>query len=585
MFRYSSIPFAATVLAAAGALAQSSDFRPVDDAMLLNPDPADWLQLNRTYDQHRHSPLDQINTDNVDELTLAWARGMPLGSQETVPIVHDGVLYTVQPGASVIAVDATTGDEIWTHYRNFSPEVQRSLGRAELSRTKSIGIYGDVVVYPAPDGFLVGLDARTGEVRYETRIFDPATQTEHTGGVLIAEGKAITNRTCEERVGCFIAAHDALTGEELWKFYNTAAPGTPDGDTWGDLPTDLRIASSWGLPGSYDPVRRMTFWGIANPKPYTRLSRHGSAEGTATTAPADLYSNSTVGIDADTGELVWYYQHNPGDDWDLDHLHERTLITTPVNPDPAAVKWINPAIDRGEERDIVVDVGEGGGVFALDRMTGEFLWAMPFPYDIPEFHISNINVETGRTEINRERLFVQDGDRVLVCYHNTRSFWSTAYDPDKNALYVPFHDACLDMTANEGAASGYGPRNGVLRPGLDLEDYTGIAKIDMETGRWDRIHSQAAPGNGSALVTAGNLLFWGDMARRFRAFDSDTGEILWETILGGIVQTSTITYAVDGRQYVLVMTGNAQSGTATPSAISGVSTVMGHNTIYAFALR
>jgi len=566
------------------AIGQAGTYRTVDNDMLLNPDPSDWLMINRTYDQQRFSPLDQVNATNVNGLQLAWARGLPLGSQETVPLVHDGVLYVVQPGASVLAVDATTGDELWVYYRDISTDVTQHIGRPELSRTKNIGIYGDVIIYPAPDGFLVGLDARTGELRWETEVFDPATRTQHTGGVLIADGKAITNRTCARRVGCFIAAHDALTGEELWKFYNTAAEGTPDGDTWGGLPEEQRAASSWGLPGSYDPERRITYWGIANPSPYTRLTRHGSADAISNTAPSNLYSNSTVALDIDTGELVWYYQHSPGDDWDLDHLHERTLVTTRIEPDPGAVKWINPGAARGEDRDTVVAVGEGGGIWMLDRTTGQFLWAMPFPYDIPEFHIANINVETGRTEINSERLFIQDGDRRLVCYHNTRSFWSTAYDPDKNSLYIPYHDACLDMTANSQAASGYGPRNGILRPGIDPNEYANIAKVNLATGEMERIYSQAEPGNGSALVTAGNLLFWGDMARRFRAFDSDSGEILWETVLGGIAQTSTITYAVDGRQYVLVMTGNAQSGTATPMAISRISTVQGHNAIYAFAL-
>ncbi|HSG64429.1 MAG TPA: PQQ-binding-like beta-propeller repeat protein, partial [Gammaproteobacteria bacterium] len=392
MHKFGTTVSSLLVALACPAIAQVDAYRPVDDAMLLNPDPADWLMLNRTYDEQRFSPLAQLNRDNVDGLQLAWARGLPLGSQETVPIVHDGVLYVVQPGASIIAVDATTGDEIWTYYRNIPAEVTGVIGRPELSRTKSIGIYADLILYPAPDGFLVALDARTGALRWETKIHEPADQTEHTGGVLVAEGKVITNRTCETRAGCFIAAHDARTGEELWKFYNTAAPGTSDGETWGDVPLEARAASSWGLPGSYDPERRITYWGIANPKPYTRLSRHGSADAISNTAPADLYSNSTVALDVDTGELVWYYQHSPGDDWDLDHLHERTLLSTRLEPDPAAVKWINPSLARGTERDVVVAVGEGGGIWTLDRATGEFLWATPFPYDIPEFHISNINV-------------------------------------------------------------------------------------------------------------------------------------------------------------------------------------------------
>ena len=210
------------------ALGQMNAYRPVDDQMLLDPDPSDWLMINRTYDQQRFSPLEQINRDNVSQLSLAWARGLALGTQETVPLVHDGVLYVVQPGASVLAVDATNGDEIWTYYRELSGEAVQFVGRPETARTKNLGIYEDLIFYPAPDGFLVALDARTGDVRWETKIFDFDSGTLHTGGVLVADGKVITNRTCEQRVGCFISAHDARTGEEAWKFYNTAAPGTRD---------------------------------------------------------------------------------------------------------------------------------------------------------------------------------------------------------------------------------------------------------------------------------------------------------------------------------------------------------------------
>jgi len=540
--------------------------------------------INRTYDEQRFSPLDQINRENVGQLRMAWARGLPRGAQETTPIVYDGVMYVVQPGAGVIAIDATNGDQIWEYWREIPRAAVEFVGEAETARTKNIAIYADLVFYPSPDGYLVGLDARTGEVRWETKVFDYDTNTEHTGGVLVADGKVITNRTCEQRIGCFIVAHDAVTGEEVWKFYNTAAPGTPHGDSWGDVPLEGRIASSWGLPGSYDPERRITIWGIANPKPYTRLTRHGSADAISRIAPADLYSNTTVAIDIETGELAWYYQHLPGDDWDADHLHERTLITTRFDPDPAAVKWINPGIARGEEREAVVAVGEGGGIWLLDRATGEFLWATPFPYDIPEFHISDIDVETGRTHINWDNVFKADGDRHLSCFHNTRSFWSTAYDPTRNALYIPFHDSCLDMTANAQSPSGWGPRIGVIRPGSDPDKFMGMAKIDLSTGKMEIIHSQPIPGNGSALVTGGDLLFWGDMARRFRAFDPDSGEILWEVVLGGIIQTSTISYAVDGRQYIAVLTGDGASGTNGPARLSGVTTFRGHNEIYVFAL-
>jgi alcohol dehydrogenase (cytochrome c) len=568
------------------ASAQVRDFKPVTREMLANPHPGDWLMLNRTYDEQRFSPLAQIDRRNVGQLRMAWSRGMAPGTVETVPIVYQGVMYFVSPGAGVLAVDATNGDLIWEYWRDVPKDMAASIGGPATARNKGLAIYEDMVYYESPDGFLIALDARTGKPRWETRVQDYKQRTQHTSAPLVAEGKVITGRTCETRAGCFIAAYDAKTGREAWKFYNTAAPGEPGGDSWGAAPVEQRVASAWGLPGSYDPARKLLYWAIANPKPYTRLKRHGSAEGTSRSAPADLYSNSTVALDVDTGKLAWHYQYLPGDDWDLDHIHERTLLRVPINPDPAAVKWINPAIPRGQERDVVVSVGEAGGIWVLDRATGQFLWAMPFPLDVPEFHISRIDVETGRTHINWDRVMKKNGDRILVCFHNTRSWWSTAYHPGTNALYVPYHDACLDMTANNDNPEGWGPRRAVMRPGSDPGTFSSIAKVNLSTGKIERIHTQPAPGNGSALVTAGDLLFWGDLNRRFRAFDAENGKILWEVVLGGMIMTSTISYAVNGRQYVAVMTGDGQSATANPLRLArgAVSPVRGHNAIYVFAL-
>lgn len=574
----------AAITAAVSAAEQAPPYRPVTDAMLVNPDASDWLMINRTYDEQRYSPLDQINRGNVANLKMVFARGLPQGSQESVPLVHDGVMYLIAPGGGILALDATTGDQIWEYWRDMPRAAVDAIGGPETARTKSIALYQDMVFYPAPDGFIVALDARTGKERWTTKAHDFATFTEHTGGIIVADGKLITNRTCEQRSGCFLAAHDAVTGREVWKFFTAPAPGEPGGDSWGGLPLDKRIASSWGLPGSYDPVRKRLYWGISNPKPYTRLKRHGSADAIPRTAPADLYSNSTVALNVETGALDWYYQHLPGDDWDADHLHERTLVRTRVLPDPASVKWINPTIPAGQEREIVIAAGEAGGLWALDRATGQFLWAIPFPYDTPNFHLANIDVRTGRTEINWNNVFQKEGDRHINCYHNVRSYWSTAYDPKRNSLYIPFHDTCLDMVASNANPMGFGPREGIMRPGSDPEKFSSIAKVDMATGKMSVIHSQKESGNGNALVTAGDILFWGDMNRRMRAFDPDTGAVLWEAILGGIIQTSTITYAVNGKQYLAVMTGDGQSGTAGPARLSGVTTVRAHNAVYVFAL-
>jgi alcohol dehydrogenase (cytochrome c) len=537
--------------------------------------------LNRTFDQQRFSPLNQINKSNVGQLRMAWSRGLPPGTQESVPIVYGGVMYLYAPGATIQAVNATNGDLIWEYARDYPRTVN-----PQAARNKNLGIYGDMIYFAAPDGFLLALDAKTGKLRWETKV-DEGGQT--AGGILVADGKVLTNRTCiqDVRSKCFIAAHDAMTGKEIWRFHTTAAAGEPGGDTWADMPTEQRAASPWGLPGSYDPKRKITYWGVANPDPYTRLSRHGRHDAVSYTAPANLYSNSTLALDIETGKLAWYYQELPGEDWDADHNQERMLLKIRVNPDPKHVKWINPALPRDEEREVIVTVGEGGGMFVLDQESGRFLWAHPFPYDDPNINMGPIDVKTGITSVNVDKLFKKDGDKILGCYHNTRALWSIAYHPGKNALYVPFQDQCLSMTANLKTKVGWGPRGGVMRPGIDPNKYMNIAKIDLSTGEMKILHSQPQAGTGSALVTAGDLVFWGDQNRRLRAFDADDGKILWETVIAGMTMNSTITYAVNGKQYVMVFTGEGQSVSAGPLGLTQKSmpkAVRGHNSIFVFAL-
>jgi alcohol dehydrogenase (cytochrome c) len=498
---------------------------------------------------------------------------MGMGTVESIPLVYRGIMYFAVPGAGVRALDAATGSAIWSY--------KRELGN---SRTKTLAIFDDLVFYTAPDGFIVALDARTGEMRWETK-----TSGGLTSGPIVVEGKVLTGRTCTgQRANCYISAHDARTGKEIWKFFTAAGPGEPGGETWGDAPEPTRTASTWGLPGSYDPVRKLIYWGVANPTPNTRMARHGgNPDAIPTFAPADLYSNSTVALNPETGKLAWYYQHLPGDDWDEDYTHERTLLRTPVSPDSRFVKWINPDIRRGSPRDIAVMVGEGGGIFALDRATGQFLWASPFPYDVKNFIISSIDVKTGITHLNTDLLFREPGQKHTLCFWNTRSYWPLAYHPALNSLYVPFVDNCLDMTSAipataEQAAVGE-KRVGARRAGTELDAFAGVAKVNMATGEVKRIYTGRAPGNGAMLATAGDLVFWGDLNQKFRAFDANSGKILWETTLQGAIQNSTITYAVNGKQYVAVFTGE---GALTGGLIdqAGIQPARRHNAIYVFAL-
>jgi alcohol dehydrogenase (cytochrome c) len=388
-----------------------------------------------------------------------------------------------------------------------------------------------------------------------------------------------------DRERCYVAAFDARTGKELWHTYTAPGPGEPGGDTWGGLPVDQRVSSPWGQPGSYDPVRNRVYWGFANPTPFTRIARHnGNVDAVPRSSPSELYSNSTVAMNPESGRIEWYHQHNPGDDWDFDYVQENLLVRSVVTPNPQAVKWINPRIPTGEQ-DLVVTLGEGGGLVALERETGRFLWETPFPFDVPQFHLSKVDVETGRTYLNWDLVAKKDGERHVACYSNTKSFFAMAYHPLKNSLYIPYNDVCIDQTANvKSLPSGAGPRNYIIRPGADPAAQAGIARVNVATGVVQRLHTQSVLSEGSVLPTAGEVVFWGDLSGRFHAFDAETGKLLWQTTIGGSVNSSTITYSVNGRQYVAVLAGNSGVTSALLRLFPERDRPVKRNAIYVFSL-
>ena len=563
------------VTAAPPAFSQVQNFTPVTDEMLRNPSPNDWLMYSRTYDAFRDSPLAQINAKNVKSLRMAWVRGLEAGTTETIPLVHDGVMYVIAPGGFVDALDATNGDLIWEYKRPF-----KNSGLASNERTKALAIYKDMIYFTAADGYVVALDARGGKVRWETS----KGETQNTSGALVVDGKVISGGTCGKGSdSCFIEADNADTGEKVWRFFTVAHPDDPGYASWGGSDNSQSMASTWGLPGSFDPGRNVLYWGVANPMPDQRMARHnGDPDGTSRKTPADLYSNSTLALDPATGKLIWYYQHLPGDDWDTDHTHERTLARVAFNPNPKFVKWINPTVPRGSVHDIAAMVAEGGTVFVLDRNNGQFLWAMPFPYDDPNYIMSDVDVKTGQTTLNWDLVYKKPGEHHIMCYWNTRSYWPTAYHEATQSLFVPYIDNCRDMTLN-----GPGVKGGwkvIPRPGSDPNALTGLARINLSTGEIMRFDVGRAPSNGAMLTTAGGLVFHGDMSRRFRAFDVKTGRKLWEGIVGGNVSVSTITYAVNGKQYVCVMTGYNPKVPELSAEVPDMHTPNNSNAIYVFAL-
>ena len=372
--RAAGVVLAALVVAAmAGAAAQERDFVPVTDAVLADPAPGDWLSWRRTVNGWGYSPLDQVNRDNVGDLRMVWTRALAPGRSEGTPLAYNGVLYMPQASDVIEALDAASGDLVWSHRRNLPEDVYDFVG-GNSANNRNIAIYDRYIVNTSDDSYIFGLDVETGEIAWETQIFDfRETPAGHSSGPIIADGKAISGRSCRPAGGpetCVIIAHDARTGEEVWRRRTIPAPGEPGDETWGGVPFEQRVHVGAWMPASYDPELRLVYQGtsVTSPAPKFML---GGVENT------HLYHNSTLALDVDTGEIRWHYQHL-NDHWDLDHPFERLLLDTAVAPDPAEVAWINPRITRGEVRKVMTGIpGKTGLVYTLDRETGEFLWAKP----------------------------------------------------------------------------------------------------------------------------------------------------------------------------------------------------------------
>ena len=526
--------------------------------MLHAPAPEDWLMWRRTLDSWGYSPLDQVTRENVNELRMVWTRALAPGRQEGTPLAYDGVLYMPQASDVIEAIDAVTGDLIWAHRRDLPDDVYDYVG-GNARNNRNIAIYDRFIINTSDDNFVFGLDATTGEIAWETQIFDyQVTPAGHSSGPIIADGRVISGRSCRPAGGpdsCVIVAHDARTGEELWRRHTIPKPGEPGDETWGGVPWEERLHVGTWMPASYDPELRLIYQGtsVTSPAPKFML---GGIDNT------HLYHNSTLALDVDTGEIRWYYQHL-NDHWDLDHPFERLLLDTAVSPNPNAVSWINPRLEPGEVRKVMTGIpGKTGVVYTLDRETGEFLWATP---TVTQNVISNIDGATGAVTENAEVVFSAEGQQVLACpnMHGGKDWEAGAYSPLTNTMYFPLRNMCqrlLATTAPDASHRIYALAvRHELAPGT--EQLGAVYAISAETGDTTWLYEQRAA-TLSLVATGGGLVFGGDANGRFRAFDHETGEVLWEINLGSPVSGFPVSYAVAGRQYVAVSTGGAAT---TPS--------------------
>ena len=590
-----ALGFGVSLLAfAAGAAAQPDpapvpemlrDFVPVTDAMLREPPPENWIGFRNGYALWGYSPLDQIDAGNVGELRLVWSRAMQEGYQEVEPIVHDGVMFLANVEDIVQALDATTGDLLWQYRRNLPENIANVTGTRY--RYRNVSIYGDKIFLATNDAYIVALDARTGELVWETQRADYRERVAQTAGPTIVNGKVINGSRCNPSSprpgGCFITAHDVDSGEELWRVNTAATPDQFGGDTWGGLPRAARRHASAWMVGSYDPELHLVYWGTGPPAPLPESLR-GAGK-------ADLlFTNSTLALDPDTGEMAWYFQHLPRDNWDLDHVYERMIVETEVSPNPASVPWINPALTPGERHKVITGIpGKTGLIWTLDAATGEFLWARPTVY---QNIMTGLDLTTGRPAFDESTAPVSVREAAFACPHllGGKNQPSGAYSPDTGALYMPLNNACMDIAMSvevAGPSDGYDVRVRVRhRPDVD-PDTAPVGRLEAvsaSTGDTLWLYEQRAPIYGSVLATGGNLLFSGDVVRRFRAFDAESGDVLWQTILNGPVSGRPMTFSVDGRQYLAVGSGGVTQGTGFLQLTPELTTPSGSNTLFVFAL-
>lgn len=505
------------------------NYSSVSDELLQNPPDADWLTWRRTYNNLGFSNLDQINRDTVAELELAWHQEVTAGNNMPTPLVHDGIMFLYSAGDVVLALDATNGEMLWRYSHD---------GNAVTSHKFGIALHEDKVLVPTSDLHMVALNARTGEV-----IWDHAVDVGDNEGYALRSSPTVAGGQVIQGMaasfvpgGGFIFAINLDTGKETWRFNTLARPGAPGGNTWNNIPLEERQGGSVWNTGAYDAELDLVFYGVSPTYNTGPLLYSLGVDGVNNDA---LYTNTTLALRPATGELVWYYQHVANDQFDLDWIFERSIVELEIN---------------GELKKVVVTAGKPALFDALDAATGEYLFSVDT--GLQNLFVA-INPETGE-KIPNPNVTLDAEEIRTVCpfYQGGRNWHASSINNDSGLLFVPMFEVCMDTLLDDSGTLLTTGMRADTRPVPDTDgNYGRLQAIDLNTREPAWQYRQEVVPASASLATAGGLVFLGYLDNSFKAFDQQSGEIVWEAQLGAIPAAFPITYSVDGTQYVAVVAG------------------------------
>jgi alcohol dehydrogenase (cytochrome c) len=554
------------------------NFVPVTDQMMRAPKPEDWMMHRNNYQSWGYSPLEQINKANVKGLQLVWARVMEPGINEMTPIVYNGVMYLGNPGDVIQAIDATNGDLIW-EYRHPLPSAtsfRNNLGQ----RKRSIALSGEHIYTVTWDNIVVALEARTGKLAWQTNRGGDYYVSNATGPIVV-NGVVVAGSTCQVAPhGCYVTGHDAKTGEELWRNTMIPRPGQPGDETWAGSPFETRwMTGVWGQL-TYDPELDFVFYGSSAVGPASETQRN--MPGATMTG-----TNTRFAVKPKTGEVVWRHQVLPRDNWDQECTFEMMVINTPVNPDASATGMlaVNPDARRGPRKTLTGVPCKTGIAWSFDAANGEFLWAK----STAEQNLVQTITPKGFVTVNDNAVLKEVGKFYHVCptFNGGRDWPSSSYNPKSNVIYVQLLNLCIDLRARADREPAPQFVYNVDSNAKMASGKTNVGRIDaisVETGKTLFTYESRASNYSPILSTGGGLLFQGNMDRYLRALDADNGNILWQTRVASQAVGGTITYSVNGRQYVAIPAGGGGINAAAIKMTPEVDAVSGGNAVYVFAL-